>query len=82
MPRELRISATVSLPDGVSDEAETPMKLRQPITAFEEAIKGAAGKFDVDVVVPKPRGVTEAVPVGRAAVNGAGAEQRDQDYAG
>lgn len=59
MPRELRISAVIRLPDDPFDEAEALVRHRPAIDEFKEAI-GEAGEVEVEIVAPRPRGMKEA----------------------
>lgn len=56
MPRELRISATVKLPEGAFDEAAAIVALKEPVWMFLEAIQKAGGEVACDLVTPKVRG--------------------------
>ena len=73
MPRELRIMATITLPDDEWDEAEAMTKLKPHIRAFEEAtgVKVATERGEAAVPrVRKPRQskVTKPEPAPLAAV--------------
>lgn len=56
MARELRISATIRLPEGDFDEAAALVGIRPVIEAFRAEIEKAGGEAECAVVVPKPRG--------------------------
>ncbi len=55
MPRELRISAVVTLPDGVFEEAEALVNARPMITRLQ-ADYGDNAAITFEIVTPKPRG--------------------------
>lgn len=54
MPRELRISAVVTLPDGVFEEAEALVNARPILDRMKVEFDDAAITFEI--VTPKPRG--------------------------
>ena len=56
MARELRISATLTLPDDPFEEADALTAIRPAIEAFQTAIEAGNGKVTREVVVPKARG--------------------------
>jgi hypothetical protein len=60
MPRELRISATVSLPEGVFDEAAVLSAAKPVVDGFSDEIRKLGGVVEIEVVVPKPRGAKDA----------------------
>jgi hypothetical protein len=62
MPRELRISAVVTLPDGVFEEARAIVDARPILQQILEAFPDAAITFEI--VTPKPR---SAKPEGDAS---------------
>ena len=53
MPRELRISAVVTLPDGVFEEARAIVDAKPILEQIQEAFQDAAITFEI--VTPKPR---------------------------
>lgn len=67
MPRELRISATLTLPEGAFEEAETLTLVRPVLTEFETSFARLGGAVEFDVVVPKPRAAKDELMTGRAA---------------
>lgn len=54
MPRELRISAVVTLPDGVFEEARAIVDAKPILDRLNTEFEGAAVSFEI--VTPKPRG--------------------------
>lgn len=57
MPRELRISVTVQLPDDKWDEAEALVKAKPLLDRMKQDFPDAA--IEDEIVTPKPRGKTE-----------------------
>lgn len=55
MPKELRISAVVEVPDDIWQQADKLSDAKPVVGAFREAIEKMGGKVDVDLVVPRPR---------------------------
>lgn len=56
MARELRISATLRLPEGDFEEAASIVAMRPIVDAFRAEVEKAGGEVDCAVVSPKPRG--------------------------
>lgn len=56
MPREMRISAVIPLPEGAFAEASAIVNMQDPIEAFADAVRKAGGESTCDVVQPKTRG--------------------------
>lgn len=55
MPREMRISAVIPLPEGAFAEASAIVNMQDPIEAFAAAVRDAGGESACDVVTPKAR---------------------------
>ncbi len=56
MPKELRISATVEVPDDIWAQTDKLAAAKPVVEAFTEAVTQLGGKVDVELVVPRPRG--------------------------
>ena len=55
MPKELRISAVVEVPDDIFAGADKLASARPFVEAFREAVEAIGGEVNVDLVVPRPR---------------------------
>lgn len=55
MPRELRIAATVEVPDDIWLQADKLSDAKPVVAAFREAIEKMGGKVETELVVPRPR---------------------------
>lgn len=55
MPKELRISATIEVPDDIWEQAATLTEAKPVVRQFTEAVEGMGGSVTVDLVVPRPR---------------------------
>lgn len=55
MPREIRISAVIPLPEGAFAEASAIVNMQATVEAFAEAVRDAGGESTCDVVQPKTR---------------------------
>jgi hypothetical protein len=56
MAKELRISATVEVPDAIWQQTDTLAAAKPVVEAFTEALEKMGGTVTVDLVTPKPRG--------------------------
>ena len=56
MPRELRVSATLPLPENPFDEAELVVESKPMIDAFFQRMEELGGTASYSVLTPKPRG--------------------------
>lgn len=55
MPRELRLSVTIPLPDGVFEEADVLAKARPIVIKLKDDATMLGGTVEFDIVTPKPR---------------------------
>lgn len=55
MPKELRISAVVEVPDDIWSQADTLSAAKPIVEAFTEAVGKLGGKVEAELVTPKPR---------------------------
>ena len=55
MPKELRISAVVEVPDDIWQQADKLSDAKPVVGAFREAIEKMGGKVETELVVPRPR---------------------------
>ena len=55
MPRELRISAVVEVPDDIWQQADKLSAVKLVVEPFTDAIEKLGGKVDAELVTPKPR---------------------------
>lgn len=66
MPRELRISATITLPDDRWEEAAALVEYKPLLDGLKEAFPGSV--WEDEIVQPRPRGAKTAEPdVGASA---------------
>lgn len=56
MAKELRLNATIELPEDIWDRADIMAAAKPVVQAFTEAVEKLGGKVEVDEVTPKPRG--------------------------
>lgn len=56
MPRELRISATVEVPDDIWAQTDKLAAAKPVVEAFTESLEKLGGRVEVELVTPKPRG--------------------------
>lgn len=56
MPKELRISATIEVPDDIWGQTDKLAAAKPVVEAFKEAIEQMGGKLEIDLVVPRPKG--------------------------
>ena len=63
MPKELRITAVIIVPDGIFEEAAAIAATQPVVKAFRDALIAAVGvenvRHDVELVTPRPRGVKD-----------------------
>ena len=63
MPKELRITTIITIPDGVFEEAVAIAKAEPFITAFHAALLDVVAddalRHDVELVTPRPRGAKD-----------------------
>lgn len=71
MARELRVSATVPLPDGVFEEADVLAKARPIVDRLKSEVAELGGAVEFEIVVPRPRTKAEepALPLRAAAAD-------------
>ena len=55
MPRELRISAIVEVPDDIWAQADKLSAAKPVVEAFTESVEKLGGKVEAELVTPKPR---------------------------
>ena len=55
MPKELRISATIEVPDEIWAQTDKLSDAKPVVGAFREAVEKLGGAVSVDLVTPKPR---------------------------
>jgi hypothetical protein len=55
LPKELRISAVVEVPDDIWQQADKLSAAKPIVEAFAEAVEKLGGKVEFDLVTPKPR---------------------------
>lgn len=56
MPKELRISATLEVPDDIWGQTDALAAAQPVVVAFTEAIKKLGGSVDAELVAPRVRG--------------------------
>ena len=65
MPKELRVTAIITVPDGVFEEAAAIAAAQPAVLAFQAALAEAVGadnvRQDIELVTPRPRGAL-AIP--------------------
>lgn len=59
MPRELRISAVIEVPDDIWAQADRLGEAKPVVAAFTEAVERMGGKVEVELVVPRPRSASD-----------------------
>lgn len=64
MPRELRIAATITVPDDLFDQARAIVAVAPALEQMTKALKAIDPEADVsaDLVTPKPREPKPAMP--------------------
>ena len=55
MPKEIRISATVTVPDDIWEQADKIAAMKPAYDAFAAAMSDLGGQVEYDLVTPKPR---------------------------
>jgi hypothetical protein len=55
VPKELRISAVVEVPDDIWQQADTLSAAKPVVEAFTEAVQKMGGRVEAELVTPKPR---------------------------
>ena len=56
MPKELRISAVIEIPDDIWRQTDALAAVKPAVEAFHAAVQAAGGRLDAELVTPKPRG--------------------------
>jgi hypothetical protein len=66
MPKELRVTAVITVPDGVFEEAAAIAAAQPDVLEFQSALADAVGadnvRQDIELVTPRPRGAQPTVP--------------------
>jgi hypothetical protein len=70
MPKELRISAVVEVPDDIWAQTDKLSTAKPVVEAFTEAMTKMGGKVDVELVAPRPRGADKGDPAAQYAALG------------
>lgn len=55
MPKELRISAVVEVPDDIWEQADTRSTAKPIVEQFKASLAAIGGKVEAELVTPKPR---------------------------
>lgn len=56
MPKELRISAIIEVPDDIWGQTDKLAGAKPVVEAFTKAVEELGGRVDAELVTPKPRG--------------------------
>lgn len=55
MPKELRISAVIEVPDDIWEQADKMAAAKPIVAEFTAAVEKMGGKVEAELVTPKPR---------------------------
>lgn len=55
MPKELRISAVIEIPDDIWRQTDALAAVKPAVESFAAAVQAAGGRVDAELVTPKPR---------------------------
>lgn len=55
MPKELRISAIIEVPDDIWEQADKMAAAKPIVAEFTAAVERLGGKVEAELVVPRPR---------------------------